>query len=312
MKFKAFFIRLITFIVLFFLSDYLVGIGFRYLDNYAGDKFARENFIRHEMNSDVVVMGSSKAAHQYVPTILSDTLGLSVFNCGQRGNGIIYEYGRLATIYDRYIPKVIILDVIKGYDLDKNDNSRYLHFLKKDYGTNDEVDSLFLRIDKWNKYKMMINAYRYNSTICDLLINIASKNRGRFQKDGYAPLKGSKVAKEKARKAQLDESVDLDSLKIDCLERIAKGRRNGCSLIYVISPTFNIINKKDYDVVRDICKRNNIPLLEYENDERFLGKVDLFHDKSHLNDKGAIMYTKILASDVKRILSTKTNNQNEH
>ena len=98
----------------------------------------------------------------------------------------------------------------------------------------------------------------------------------------------------------------MDTLKIDCLERIAKEKKRGCSIIYVISPTYRTIDKRDYDVVRDICKRNNIHLLEYENDKRFIGKEELFYDGSHLNDDGAIMYTKILASDVKRILSDKS------
>lgn len=303
MNVKSFVLRLCIFAAVFLLVDYLSGFAFRFLDNHAGDKFARENFIRHEMYADVIIMGSSKAAHQYVPSILKDSLGMSVFNCGQRGNGIIYEYGRLATIYQRYTPKVIILDVIKGYDLDVNDNSRYLHFLKNDYGTNNIVDSLFLKIDKWNKYKMKINGYRYNSTICDLLINTIMKNRQRFQSDGYAPLMGSKLANDKTlKKSTKGEFQETDALKTECLERIVAEKKDNCSLVYVISPTYKIIEKKDYDIVRRICNKYDIPLLEYENDRRFVGKATYFHDGSHLNDEGAKYFTRILASDIKRIL----------
>ena len=307
MSLKSLALRVLVFVAAFLALDCLTGYIFRYLDNHAGDKFARENYIRHDMNANVIVMGSSKAVHQYVPDILSDSLGMSVYNCGQRGNGIIYVYGRLATIYDRYIPKVIIIDVIKGYDLDINDNSRYLDFLKKDYGTNAVVDSLFLKVDEWNKYKMMINCYRYNSTICDLLINTVSKNRERFQSDGYARLKGSKISKVKTVKgAQKTQPVELDPLKIDCLERLTKEKKEDCTLVFVISPTYSLIDKNDYAIVRDICKKHNVPLLEYENDKRFVGKSHLFYDFSHLNDDGARCYTQLLASDIKRIL------QNQH
>ena len=142
------------------------------------------------------------------------------------------------------------------------------------------------------------------TTICDLLINIVSKNRQRFQSDGYSRLKGSKISKDKTVK-DIQKSTDqkeLDPLKIDCLERLAKEKKADCTLVYVISPTYSVIDKNDYAVVRDICERNNIPLLEYENDIRFVGKRNLFYDGSHLNDDGARYYTQLLAQDVKRIL----------
>ena len=150
----------------------------------------------------------------------------------------------------------------------------------------------------------MIHSYRYNSTICDLLINTILKNRQRFQSDGYAPLKGSKIAIDKTVKNNKGEKPqELDALKIDYLERIAKEKRDNCLLLFVISPTYEVIDKRDYNIVRDICKRYNISLLEYENDRRFVGKAKLYYDGAHLNDDGARYYTEILASDVKRFLS---------
>lgn len=279
----------------------LAGYGFRFLNAHAGDKFARENYMRKDLNADVIIMGSSHATHHYVPSIISDSIGLTVYNCGQRGNGIIYEYGRLATIYQRYTPKVIILDVVRSYDIEKNDNSRFLDFLKADYGNNQAVDSLFYVIDRWSKYKMLINSYRYNSTICDLLINVVNKNRGRYRDDGYYPLEGSKINDKMLHLASSDPS-DMDSLKIKYLGRVAEERRDGCLLVYTISPSYQYISPMEYDVVREICRKNGIPLLEYLNDSRFLNKKELFYDNTHLNDIGAQKFTSLIASDIKRIL----------
>ena len=304
MSIKTFILKLLCFVIALFAVDYLAGIVFNYLDNHAGDKFARENYLRNEVNADVLVFGSSKAAHQYVPGILSDSIGLTVYNAGQRGNGIIYEYGRLATIFKRYVPKIIILDVLKGYDLEVNDNSRYLYLLKKDYGTNPQVDSLFTKIDQYNHFKMLFNSYRYNSTICDLLVNNALKNRQRFQTDGYFPLNGSKLSKDKVTK---QEPLEIDSIKLYYLERIAMVNKPGCKLIFVVSPTYSAVDKNDYAAVRNICKKHNITLLEYENDERFLGKKELFYDVSHLNDKGAHIFTQIVSSDIKNNIISPNN-----
>lgn len=302
MRFKGLIYRIVVFVTAFIAFDQLAGLGFRMLNANAGDKFERENYMRYNMKTDVIVMGSSKAVHQYVPAILTDSLKMSAYNCGQRGNGVVYEFGRLATIYERYTPKLIIVDVVAGYDIMVNDNSRYLDFLKVDYGTNRTVDSLFDVIDCNSKYKMWLNSYRYNSTICDLLINTMTKSRGRFQKDGYAPLMGCKLDKSKKQqdRKMKEESIEYDSLKLNCLERIARERREGCKMVFVLSPTYYQTATKAYDVVYDICRKYNIPVLNYMNDSRFLGKDEFFYDASHLNDNGARKYTSIVASDIQK------------
>lgn len=306
MSFKIFVVKLIVFIFLLFVSDRLAGIVLRSLYSHAGDKFERENYMRDKMNSELIIMGSSKAAHNYMPSIIGDSLNMTAYNCGQRGNGIIYSYGRLATIYKRYTPKIIIYDVIKSYDIEVNDNSRYLDFLKADYGHNSTVDSLFYALDKYSKYKMLLNCYQYNSTICDLLINSVLKNRERFQEDGYFPFKGAKsdfvpsiIVEEKDI---INEHIEIDSMKVSYLDKLAKEKRKSCFLVFTISPSYKYTSPKDYSIVRDICNHYNIPLLDYNNDIRFIGKYDLFYDGSHLNEKGAKIYSSIVASDVKQLI----------
>ena len=307
MSLKALVLRGIAFVALFIGFDQLAGVGFKTLYSHAGDKFERENYMRYKMDADVIVMGSSHATHHYVPAILQDTLHMSVYNCGQRGNGIIYEYGRLATIYQRYTPKLVIVDIIETMDLIKEDNSRYLDFLKVDYGTNATVDSLFYAIDPISKYKMLLNCYRYNSQFCDLVINTVLKGRGRFQKDGYAPLHGSQLDKYKHQQGQEKagdkkaEAVEYDDLKLHCLERIAAEKREGCKMVFVLSPTHGQSSTAtQFEVVYDICRRNGIPFLNYMNDPRFLGRDDLFYDRGHMNDDGARMFSSIVASDILR------------
>lgn len=303
MSFKTFIIKLVCFVALFFVADFIIGYVFLYLESHAGDKFARENYMRYEMTADVIIMGSSKAAHHYVPDIIENGLGMSVYNCGQRGNGIVYEYGRLATIYKRYTPKIIIVDVYKGFDFEVNDNSRYLDFLKMDYGHNATVDSMFLQVDKWSKYKMQLQSYRYNSLLCDLIINTINKKRQRFKNDGYYPLYGCKVNKDILHFQSSPKSQTIiDSLKLSYLKKVAAGKKKDCIMIFVISPTLLKTEEHDYNIVREICRMYNIPLLEYNNNENFSDKIELFYDNSHLNDSGAVIFSKLLTSDIKQFL----------
>ena len=78
MKVKTFIIKTIVFVALFIVADQLCGMGFKLLNTTAGDKFAREEYMRHEMKADVVLLGSSRCTHHYMPSILQDSLGMTV------------------------------------------------------------------------------------------------------------------------------------------------------------------------------------------------------------------------------------------
>lgn len=298
MNAKTFFVKLLIFAILFVVADQLCGLGFRYLNSTAGDKFAREEYIRHKMDAEVVLLGSSRCAHHYVPRILQDSLGLTVYNCGQRGNGIIYEYGRLSTILKRYTPKILIVDFVQGYDIEVNDNNRYLDFLKCDYGKNAVVDSIFWNCDKFSKYKMLFQSYRYNSTICDLMLNILLKNRGRFDSYGFSALHGFK--KENVEFEYFDKHFEIDSLKLYYIKRLAMEKNNGMDIIFTMSPSFAGENIGFSNLIKSIADEYNIPFLNFNYTEGISGNGEMYsNDGSHLNEEGAIQFTSILAGDLK-------------
>ena len=273
-------------------------MGFKLLNKTADDKFAREEFMRHEMKADVVLLGSSRCTHHYMPSILQDSLGMTVYNCGQRGNGIIYEYGRLKTIYARYTPKMVIVDFIQGYDLEVNDNNRYLDFLKVDYGTNDAVDSIFKVCDPLSPMKMYLQSYRYNSTLCDLLLNTVLRNRGRFSKDGFMPLHGEIQSLEPKRTKV--KPLEVDPIKVEYIRKIASEHKQGCRMIFVLSPCYSYPHPEFVSTIECIAKENGVEFMNYSEDKRFLGNGKLYSDGVHLNVKGAEMFSKILAGDIKK------------
>ena len=302
MRAKTFILKLVCFISLFCLSDYIAGYVFRYLNSHSGDKFAREEFIRHDLKTDMIILGSSRATHHYMPSVLADSMEMSVYNCGQRGNGIIYEYGRLNTILDRYVPKFILVDVYRPYDFDENDNSRYLDFLKPDYGKNSRIDSLFWDIDKYNRIKMMIQSYRYNSTICDLLLNCLLKNRGRFDDNGFMPLKGIITERDFNSIMTKQSSSKMDDVKTKYFERLVLiAKLANLKIAFIISPYPKGCDERNYVPISAISKKYDIPLFDYSNDIRIINDMSLWKDGSHLNSQGAQIFSMILASDLKKL-----------
>lgn len=308
---KIFAIKALVFVLLLLGVDQLCGWGFRKLNSLSGDKFAREEYIRHTMQEELLIFGSSRAAQHYVASVIADSLGVRGYNCGQPGNGIIHAYGRLQTIQTRYTPKYIIVDLYGEYDLEKGDNTRFLDFLKPDYGQNDSVDAIFREIDPLSPLKMQLQSYRYNSTICDLLLNIVYQNRGRYRADGYFPLYGRMTAWPQTEATEKDPTEadplpakdrEYDPVKLKYLHKLMAEVPEGCQLILVISPCAETFNPSHLKAYRRIADEHGIRLLDYSRSEAFRERPELFRNPYHLNEEGATLFSTILGSDLKQIL----------
>lgn len=114
--------------------DILAGVVFsHWLTNVTTGVLGNDNYICYHCKDDVLVFGSSRAKFHYNADLMSDSLGLSAYNCGASGQGIILSYGRLLMMKKRYQPKVIIYEVTPEFDLLKDDNQKYLSFLRTHY-----------------------------------------------------------------------------------------------------------------------------------------------------------------------------------
>ena len=127
---KKFILYTLLFFTVVAVVDFAAGKVFYYLQSRAGGRTGAEWYACKESHEDIIIMGSSRASHHYVPQIFEDSLGLSCFNAGQDGNGIILQYGRWKMIRERYTPKMVIYDVTYNFDLGVNDNMTYIDRLK--------------------------------------------------------------------------------------------------------------------------------------------------------------------------------------
>ncbi len=108
-------------------------IGYAQKNANSGDS-QRTNLICNIVTDPIIILGSSRAENHYNSNIIADTLGMSCYNCGMSGNGILLNYGFYAMIMERYRPKFIIYDYYVGGDLLKaDDNHKYTAGLKAYY-----------------------------------------------------------------------------------------------------------------------------------------------------------------------------------
>lgn len=281
--------------------DYIAGciLGYFQQNAISGDN-GRNNYICNKTNEDILIFGSSRALHHYIPAILEDSLNMTCYNCGQDGNGIILLYSRYKMISERYIPKLIIYDLVSSFDLEENDNHKYLSSLRPYYNRKG-VDSVFWNVDYTEKYKMYSKMYQYNSNF----VQIISDNLIPQQSDikGYRPLYGT-MNYEPINNLQ-QNNIKYDQLKLYYLEKLIQECNGKTQLIFYLSPFYNKMNLDEYQPIIDLCVKYNIYFISHLNDEEFVGNKNYFSDSFHLNNSGAEYYTNKIISDVKKIICPK-------
>lgn len=284
------------------LLDIILGYCLSYF--YHKAKFGiirRQDYCLTKSDEDIIILGSSRAAHHYVPDIITDSLGLSCFNAGSDGMCVYYHYALLKSyIESGRIPKLVILD-LTAQDVEVSSGATFtleaaLDRLAPYYHDVDIVDSL-VNFKGWQeKLRMQSVLYRYNSKAVQIIkCNLIPSK----ENNGYEELTG--VLPDKMNITDADcGRIDFDEEKCMYLEKIFHlANCYKIPMLAVVSPMYKISNKSWIGKIADISLRYRIPFLNLSN------LVDLmdpsyFADVYHLNDSGAKAFTTILAG---RILS---------
>ena len=294
---KKFICKVVIFVVGLVALDYVIGLCGRYLVDHAkGGDTGLNAYICRRMTEECLIFGSSRGMHHYDPNIITDSLGLSCWNCSLDGNGIILMYGRYRLLSERYTPKVIVYDVSTSFDLVEGDNTTFLGGLRYFYGT-PAVDSIFWDVDAKERLKMLSACYRYNSQWLQLI----SDNIHPLQSDdkGYRPMDKEMLYEPKVSKAAV-EDVRYDSLKLAYLEKLVTScQEKGTKLFFAISPSYGQTDDDIYRPLRDLCARYGVPLLSHYCDPDLAHDKSLFYDSSHMNRKGATRYTRMLVGEMR-------------
>jgi len=303
-KYQYFTIKLLLFFSILFMLDSAFGkmLSYLYFNQECGRQY-RATYSIERTNEDILIFGSSKAYHHYIPSIIEGKMNMSCYNTGSPGQFILYNYATLRAVLKRYTPKIIILDLMTA-EL-KVDQASYdrLSFLLPYYKKHEEIHSIVELKSMFEKYKLISSIYPYNSS----LLMILGGNSNYFKKRNI-DIKGYKPLKETWNHPiayGISYNYELDTTKIGCYENFINDCENkGVELIVIISPTFIKENHNDYSnsIARDIAKKHNIKFYDFTNDSLFTSNISYFADAGHLNGEGAKVYTNIV---VNKILKSK-------
>lgn len=294
---KKIILKFVFFLFLVLALDILVGYLSDYLiRNAKSGGTEKLEHICKRTNEDILIFGSSRGCHHYDSRIFRDSVGMSTYNCSFGGCGSILMYGLLDIITDHYSPKYIIYDIQPSFDylIDNEDNSKYLRYLKSYYDC-EGIDSIFWRIDPNERWKMMSKMYRVNGIFIQLLSeNIIKRNENIL---GYIPL--NKKMQNQPEVVYSNKVPPFDETKKYYFEKIINlCKKKSIKLIFCASPYYRKTTDKEFDYIKIISKKNNIPFLNHSCDEDFINNRNLFCDSFHMNREGASNYSKTLAKEI--------------
>lgn len=306
-KFTLFCVKAFVFSILLFAIDWVVGSAFVSMKDMGLKKnpenmWLKTPFVVEKVNSDVVIIGSSTASHHYIPQMISDLLNMTVYNCGQDGCFFLYQNCIINMLLDRYNPKMIIWDIQPGsftsHNMKEYQNIRYLSpYYPQSLWAKKFIDSE----SKNMPLRMQSRMFAYNSKVLNYLFPLVISSSK--TDNGYIPLPNEGYIYPEKRKnektempySQNEEYLDLLSITLE------RCKKNGVAVQLFVSPEYNYESNAYLAAVEDICRVSfdkGVPCHNYHS----LAANDstMFKDVSHLNDKGARIYTAKVVQDVLR------------
>lgn len=253
-----------------------------------------------QCNSDILILGSSRASHHYDAAYLSKELHHSVYNGGRDGINVIYSNAILPVIFKRYTPKMIVLDIKldelswkAGAQGKEILSSILLPFLDTYSALAETVHTM----TPMEYYKAKISMlYRYNSMPLSLLqhhLHIGEKNI-----QGFLPLEGSTL-KQVVPEFAVDSVVASDPyIESSFVSFIKQCQQHHCKLVLLISPRFGNVHLGSNRLrIQEIAKQFNVELYDYSQHDFFKNPA-LFHDADHMNKEGVRIYNKLILSQL--------------
>lgn len=300
---RRFIVKILILFISLFAIDQVAGLIFKnWLGNVTTGSLGKDNYICDHCTENILIFGSSRAEYHYNAKIIEDSLGLTAYNCGASGYGIIQSYGRLRMLTERYHPKLIIMEITPEFDLvDYKNNLKDLGVLKKHYDRNC-IKEIFERVDSTEKFKMVSYFYRYNSNFAHNPLRLFKSSP--FTKNALG-IQGFRAKHNELDKMKIGEKKEIDDFKLDglklfYLKKFVETAKSFSQIVFVVSPYWQGRDPEIFNSAKQLADSLKIPFLDYSNNPKYFHKDKYFADGVHLNARGADEFTRDLIIELRK------------
>jgi hypothetical protein len=261
-----------------------------------GDTGEDINSLLQQKNA-VVVFGDSRAESHYVPALLTEALGASTFNGGYKGSNTIYDFGLEQLLFDRYTPRLIVLD-FSGFSIMKTREDPYLKLASlHPYWRDPALWQVIREGGRAAQLYFLSHLYPYNSKLHSIVIFNLVAGRAHAA-NGFEPQFGT--MKETALGALSRRPVEYSDLLVTYGERfLVSAHDHHVPVVIVMSPRYAQGNFGIPARIQRRIEEFSIPVIDYdvEHHPQF-ADYRLYRDVSHLNEAGAEAFSRSLGAEL--------------
>lgn len=258
-----------------------------------GGDYVQVHHVINEFDDSVLVLGSSVALNSINTKTLSDSLGLSAYNCGANGQEFPFHTTMLkAAVGSGRAPGRVILCVTPLGMTTTGRGSRY-SLLTPYYGHGiADIDSVMQTGEVAGGYLLNSSLYRYNRMWFRILL-YSVMSPGVVGENGFI---AKPVPPEfPARFGEDDVTVRMsDERRRELIEFVDICRDNGIALWVIVTPQY-LASGTNYSGVIDeimaVCDSCGVGFYNDLRLEPFNSDSTLFYDKEHININGSAIYT---------------------
>ncbi len=296
-------LKAFKFIIIIIAIDFCFGFFTKELFfSQTTGKFKRVTYAIRDANEDVIIFGSSHAHRHYVPEVIEKRISKTCYNAGADGQQLLFHRAMQKMIFKRNLPKIIILNIDENFLFKSEAAYNRLTDLNPYYaGYRNELKPILNLNSSAIDLKLFFNSYKTNST---LMHAIKYYIKPQIDYKGYRPLFGEMTVDkiEEYKKSKLeDEFIEfIDTNFVDALKDfIDDAQENKVKVVFVTSPNLmprDTSKNESFQKIKEIAKLKKVLFIDFSNSPKFINKLDLFHDITHLNNKGATLFSASVAN----------------
>lgn len=304
--------NIILFIVALVAIDQIGGRCLDYLRNclYAAHPSADKTFyITHDIDADIVIMGSSGAVGSYDARQIADSTGMKVYNAAISGHFTKYQCCMLRRMLTHHEPKYILWEIGDIALSDAYASMDYNEALDiyPYYDTDDYVRKYINNKDEWQWLRMQSRLYRHNGKISNYVSLLLNAKEDSLM--GFEPLPATGYKHPTLNEdvgSTEDYNATFSQARYDeILATIRYCQQKGVKVIVTFAPRFTKANLHEtllFKKLLQLTKECDCDFMDFSLTDDFINDNTRYYGDGHINSHGAEEYMKIFIPRLKEII----------
>lgn len=305
-------INILLFVVALVAIDQIGGRTLDYLCDrlYAEHPMADKTYyVTHDVNADIIIMGSSGAIGSYDARLIADSTGMTCYNAAISGHFTKYQCCMLRLMLTHHKPKYILWEIgdialSDAYaSMDYNESLDIYPY----YDQNEYVRNYIDKKDEWQWLRMMSRLYRHNGKTANYMSVWLNYEEDSLLGFDPLPATGYKHPTLNEDTGSLnDYNASFSQARYDSIRNtIRYCQQKGVKVIVTFAPRFTkakvhetLLFKKLVQLTKD-C---NCEFIDFSLTNEFINDNTRYYGDGHLNGHGAEEYMKIFIPKLKEII----------